>query len=160
MHQPVLLAEVTAHLAPARGGLFVDCTLGAGGHAKALLEHGATRLLGCDRDADALAIARETLAPWADRVELVHADYRTLPQLLDDRGIPVVQGILADLGVSSMQLDTPERGFSFREDAPLDMRMDRSRGETAADLLATADERDIADAIYQYGEERHSRRIA
>lgn len=160
MHEPVLLAEVTAHLAPARGGLYVDCTLGAGGHARALLEQGATRLIGCDRDADALDVARATLAPWADRVELVHADYRTLPQLLDARGIAVTQGILADLGVSSMQLDQPERGFSFREDAPLDMRMDRSQGQTAADLLATADEREIADAIYQFGEERHSRRIA
>jgi len=160
MHEPVLLAEVIAHLAPARGGLYVDCTLGAGGHARALLEHGATRLLGLDRDADALAIAGATLKPWADRVELVHADYRTLPALLDGRGIATVQGVLADLGVSSMQLDRPERGFSFREDAPLDMRMDRSQGETAADLLATADERTIADAIYTYGEERHSRRIA
>jgi len=160
MHEPVLLAEVTAHLAPARGGLFVDCTLGAGGHARALLEGGATRLIGFDRDEDALALTRETLAPWADRIELVHTDYRQLPAVLDARGIDLVQGILADLGVSSMQLDQPERGFSFRVDAPLDMRMDRSQGETAADLLATADEPSIADAIYQYGEERHSRRIA
>lgn len=160
MHEPVLLAEVTAHLAPARGGLFVDCTLGAGGHARALLEGGATRLIGFDRDEDALALTRETLAPWVDRIELVHTDYRQLPAVLDARGIDRVQGILADLGVSSMQLDQPERGFSFRVDAPLDMRMDRSQGDTAADLLATADEPSIADAIYQYGEERHSRRIA
>lgn len=160
MHEPVLLAEVTAHLAPARGGLFVDCTLGAGGHARALLEGGATRLIGFDRDEDALALTKEALAPWADRIELVHTDYRQLPAVLDARGIALVQGILADLGVSSMQLDQPERGFSFRVDAPLDMRMDRSQGETAADLLATADEQSIADAIYQYGEERHSRRIA
>jgi 16S rRNA (cytosine1402-N4)-methyltransferase len=160
MHEPVLLAEVTAHLAPARGGLFVDCTLGAGGHARALLEGGATRLLGLDRDEDALALTREALAPWADRVELVHSDYRQLPAVLDARGIDLVQGVLADLGVSSMQLDQPERGFTFRVDAPLDMRMDRSQGETAADLLASEDEQRIADAIYQYGEERHSRRIA
>lgn len=160
MHEPVLLAEVTAHLAPARGGLFVDCTLGAAGHARALLEQGATRLIGFDRDTDALALARTALAPWADRIDLVHADYRTLPQVLDARGIGRVQGILADLGVSSMQLDQADRGFSFREDAPLDMRMDRSQGETAADLLATEDEVAIADAIYQFGEERHSRRIA
>jgi 16S rRNA (cytosine1402-N4)-methyltransferase len=160
MHEPVLLAEVTAHLAPARGGLFVDCTLGAGGHARALLEGGATRLLGLDRDEDALALTREALTPWADRVELVHSDYRHLPAVLDARGIDLVQGVLADLGVSSMQLDQPERGFTFRVDAPLDMRMDRSQGETAADLLASEDEQRIADAIYQYGEERHSRRIA
>jgi 16S rRNA (cytosine1402-N4)-methyltransferase len=160
MHEPVLLAEVTAHLAPARGGLFVDCTLGAGGHARALLEGGATRLIGFDRDEDALALTREALAPWADRIDLVHADYRLLPAVLDARGIDLVSGILADLGVSSMQLDQAERGFSFRVEAPLDMRMDRSQGETAADLLATADEQHIADAIYQFGEERHSRRIA
>ncbi len=160
MHEPVLLAEVIAQLAPARGGQFVDCTVGAGGHARALLEGGATRLLGLDRDPDALALSAEALAPWADRVELVHSDYRQLPAVLDARGIAIVQGILADLGVSSMQLDQAERGFSFRVEAPLDMRMDRSQGDTVADLLATADEAEIADAIYQYGEERHSRRIA
>ncbi len=160
MHEPVLLAEVIAQLAPARGGLYVDCTLGAGGHARALLEGGATRLLGLDRDTDALTLSAEALAPWADRVELVHADYRQLPSLLDARGLVEVQGILADLGVSSMQLDQADRGFSFREDAPLDMRMDRTQGETAAERLASADEASIADAIYQFGEERHSRRIA
>lgn len=160
MHEPVLLAEVIAHLAPARGGLYVDCTLGAGGHARALLEGGASRLLGVDRDTEALALSAEALSAWSDRVELVHADYRQLPSLLDARGVAEVEGILADLGVSSMQLDRAERGFSFREDAPLDMRMDRTQGETAAERLASADESAIADAIYQFGEERHSRRIA
>ena len=160
MHEPVLLAEVIAQLAPAGGGQFVDCTVGAGGHARALLEGGATRLLGLDRDPEALALSADALAPWAGRVDLVHSDYRNLPAVLDARGISVVQGILADLGVSSMQLDQADRGFSFRVEAPLDMRMDRTQGDTVADRIATADEAEIADAIYQFGEERHSRRIA
>jgi 16S rRNA (cytosine1402-N4)-methyltransferase len=159
-HLSVLPAETLFYLRPERGGLYVDCTVGLGGHTRALLEAGATRVIGFDRDADALAMARTTLAPWADRVELVHADYRAFDQALDERGIGRIDGALADFGVSSMQLDTAERGFSFQRDAPLDMRMDRSTGATAADLLATASEADIADAIYEYGEERHSRRIA
>lgn len=160
MHEPVLLAEVTAQLAPARGGLFVDCTVGAGGHTRALLDAGATRVLGLDRDAETLEWTRVALSAWAARIDLVHTDFRNLPAVLDERGAALVQGILADLGVSSMQLDQAERGFSFQADAPLDMRMDRSHGDTAAQLLATADEQVMADAIYQYGEERHSRRIA
>jgi 16S rRNA (cytosine1402-N4)-methyltransferase len=160
MHLPVMVDEVVRLLQPERGGLFVDCTVGFGGHAAALLEAGATRLLGLDRDPEALARARERLAPWADRVELVHSDFRALDQVLDARGIGAIDGALADLGVSSMQLDEEGRGFSFRRDEPLDMRMDRTQGETAADLLARADETEIADAIFQFGEERHSRRIA
>jgi 16S rRNA (cytosine1402-N4)-methyltransferase len=152
--------EVVALLQPQRGGLFVDCTVGLGGHSRALLEAGATRVLGLDRDADALAIARETLAGWGDRVELVHADYRDLPKVLDARGISGVHGALADLGVSSLQLDAADRGFSFRRDEPLDMRMDRSRGRTAAELVQDVDEGALADVIFQYGEERFSRRIA
>ncbi len=159
-HIPVMSAEVLQHLRPAGGGLFVDCTIGLGGHARALLEAGATRILGLDRDLDALARARETLAPWIDRVELVHADYRSLDDVLDRQQIAHVDGTLADLGVSSMQFETPGRGFSFQRDEPLDMRMDRSRGETAADLVARATERELADAIFAYGEERFSRRIA
>jgi len=160
LHVPVLTAEVLQYLRPERGGLYVDCTVGLGGHSRALLEAGASRIIGFDRDADALAIARETLAPWGDRVELIHADYRSVAHELDQRGIASVDGALADLGVSSMQLDLDGRGFSFQRDEPLDMRMDRSSGETAADLLASASEREIADAIFQYGEERFSRRIA
>ena len=161
MHAPVLVAEVISHLAPARGGLFVDCTLGAGGHSRALLEAGASRVLGLDRDRSALALAAQTLDDRLDRVDLVHADYRTLGDVLDAHGLTGVDGgILADLGVSSMQLDDAERGFSFRSDAPLDMRMDRDSGPTAADLLRTADEAALADIIYEYGEERFSRRIA
>jgi 16S rRNA (cytosine1402-N4)-methyltransferase len=159
-HVPVLTAEVLDFLRPQRGGLFVDCTVGLGGHARALLEAGATRLIGLDRDSDALAQARETLAPWGDRVELVHADYRSLDEVLDRRGAVQVDGALADLGVSSLQFDAPGRGFSFQRDEPLDMRMDRSGGDTAADLVARASERDLADAIFAFGEERFSRRIA
>lgn len=160
MHLPVMVNEVVRLLQPERGGLFVDCTVGLGGHASALLDAGATRLIGLDRDSVALAHARARLTSRADRVELVHADYRALDEVLDARGIGTIDGALADLGVSSMQLDEPGRGFSFRRDEPLDMRMDTTQGETAADLLARADETEIADAIYQFGEERHSRRIA
>ncbi len=133
-HVPVLTTEALQYLRPERGGLYVDCTVGLGGHARALLEAGATRVIGVDRDPQALAVARETLAPWADRVELVHADYRDLDEVLDQRGIRLVDGTLADLGVSSLQFDTPGRGFSFQRDEPLDMRMDtttrRHRGRS------------------------------
>jgi 16S rRNA (cytosine1402-N4)-methyltransferase len=159
-HAPVLTADVLRYLRPERGGLFVDCTVGLGGHSRALLEAGATRVVGIDRDLQALAAARETLAPWADRVELVHADYRALDEVLDRHGISLVDGTLADLGVSSLQLDAPGRGFSFQRDEPLDMRMDATSAETAADLVARSTERDLADAIFAYGEERFSRRIA
>jgi 16S rRNA (cytosine1402-N4)-methyltransferase len=160
VHEPVMAAESVALLAPARGGLFVDCTVGLGGHARALLEAGASRVLGLDRDRDALHIARERLEAFGDRVELVHADYRDLPRVLDERGVAGVAGALADLGVSSMQFDAPGRGFSFRRDEPLDMRMDRSQGPTAADLLQQAGEEELANVIFEHGEERFSRRIA
>ncbi len=159
-HLPVLTAEVLQVLRPERGGLYLDCTVGLGGHARALLEAGASRVLGLDRDVDALAEARVQLAPWADRVALVHADYRSLDDVLDQQGVDLVDGALADLGVSSMQLDSPGRGFSFQRDEILDMRMDRTRGETAADVVARATERELADAIYAHGEDRFSRRIA
>jgi 16S rRNA (cytosine1402-N4)-methyltransferase len=160
LHEPVLESEVVELLEPSRGGLFVDCTVGLGGHARALLASGATRLLGLDRDSTALALATESLTPWQDRVELVHADYRELPSVLASRGIVAVDGALADLGVSSMQLDSADRGFSFRRDEPLDMRMDQTSGPTAAQLLAEVDEVDLANVIFRYGEERFSRRIA
>jgi 16S rRNA (cytosine1402-N4)-methyltransferase len=159
-HEPVMVAETVTLLAPSRGGLFVDCTVGLGGHARALLEAGASRILGLDRDPDALQLAADALAGFGDRVELVHADYRDLARLLDERGLPGIDGALADLGVSSMQLDSEGRGFSFRRDDPLDMRMDRSQGPTVADLIATVDEESLANVIFQYGEERYSRRIA
>ena len=159
-HIPVMTAEVLQFLRPEQGGLFVDCTVGLGGHSRALLEAGATRIIGFDRDPAALARARDTLAPWGDRVELVHADYRAIDEVLDQRNIDRVDGTLADLGVSSMQFDAPGRGFSFQRDEPLDMRMDQTSGDTAADLVARSTERDLADAIFQFGEERFSRRIA
>ena len=155
-----MTAEVLEHLAPSRGGTFVDCTVGLGGHARALLEAGASRLVGLDRDPAALDRAREALMPYAGRVDLVHSDYRRLGDVLDDLSIGDVEGVLADLGVSSMQLDAPGRGFSFRRDDPLDMRMDTSSGPTAAEAIAAADERTLADVIYQFGEERHARRVA
>jgi 16S rRNA (cytosine1402-N4)-methyltransferase len=159
-HVPVLVDEVRTLLQPERGGIFVDCTVGLAGHARMLLEGGATRLIGIDRDTDALAIARGSLAAFGDRVTLVHADYRDLDAVLDAQGVTEVAGLLADLGVSSMQLDADGRGFSFRRDEPLDMRMDRTSGETAADLIDRVDEHELADAIYQFGEERRSRQVA
>jgi len=159
-HVPVMVAEVLRLLAPERGGVFVDCTVGLGGHARALLEAGADRVIGFDRDPEALAIAGESLAAFGDRVTLVHADYRTLREQVATRGIDVVDGILADLGVSSLQLDSPARGFSFRAEGPLDMRMDPTSGASAATLLRTADEEVLANAIFEFGEERYSRRIA
>jgi 16S rRNA (cytosine1402-N4)-methyltransferase len=159
-HVPVMTAEAIGFLQPARGGVFVDCTLGLGGHARAMLEAGATRVVGIDRDRDALAQARTALAPWAGKVDLVHSDYRAIDAVLDGLDVALVDGALADLGVSSMQFDEPGRGFSFQRDEPLDMRMDRSAGETAAQLIARADERDLADTIYAFGEERFSRRVA
>ena len=159
-HVPVMTAEILQYLRPEQGGLFIDCTVGLGGHSRALLDAGATRMIGLDRDLDALARAGETLAPWRDRVELVHADYRAITDVLDARQIAFVDGALADLGVSSMQFDAPGRGFSFQRDEPLDMRMDRSQGDTAADFVARATEGELADTIFQYGEERFSRRIA
>jgi 16S rRNA (cytosine1402-N4)-methyltransferase len=160
LHEPVLVSESLALLEPGRGGLFVDCTVGLGGHSRALLEAGASRVLGLDRDPEALAIAATELAVFADRVELVHADYRDLDRVLDARGIAQVAGTLADLGISSMQLGAEGRGFSFQRDEPLDMRMDRTSGRSAASLLEDVDEEDLANVIFQHGEERYSRRIA
>jgi 16S rRNA (cytosine1402-N4)-methyltransferase len=155
-----MVDEVDAHLEPSRGGVYVDCTVGMAGHARRMLDAGATRVIGIDRDPEALDQAREALRVYGDRVSLVHSDYRSLVGVLDACGIDVVDGVLADLGVSSMQLDSPDRGFSFRRDEPLDMRMDRSSGATAADMLASVDERTLADVIYEFGEERHARRVA
>jgi 16S rRNA (cytosine1402-N4)-methyltransferase len=159
-HLPVLTTEVVEQLRPEQGGVFLDCTVGLGGHSLALLEAGAGRIIGLDRDGEALDRARERLAPWLDRVNLVQLDYRALDSVLDRLGIPQVDGALADLGLSSLQLATPGRGFSFQHNDPLDMRMDRTQGETAAEVIARLNERELADAIFQYGEERRSRQIA
>jgi len=156
-----MVAETLSLLTPERGGLFVDCTVGLGGHSRALLEHGASTVLGLDRDPEALELARRELAAFGERVELVQSDYRDLERVLDDRGIAgIAGGALADLGVSSLQLGAEGRGFSFQRDEPLDMRMNRTEGAPVADLLQDVDEEDLANLIFEYGEERYSRRIA
>jgi len=158
LHEPALLAESLELLAVRAGGFWVDGTVGAGGHAAEILRRSAPagRLLATDRDADALAAAAETLAPYGARVRLLQADYRDLPDLVEE----APNGILLDLGVSSMQLDRAERGFSLKSDGPLDMRMDPRGGITAADVVNRLPEAKLADIIYRYGEERASRRIA
>ena len=160
VHQAVLTAEVLTFLAPQRGGLFVDCTVGLGGHARVLLEHGASRVIGLDRDREALSQAHTALSAWAEHVELHHANYKDVDAVLNTSQISSVDGVLADLGVSSLHLDGEGRGFSFRRDEPLDMRMDQSTGQTAADLIRNTSEQTLADIIFKYGEERQSRRIA
>ncbi len=156
----MLVAEVVAHLQPERGGVFVDCTVGLGGHTAALLAAGADRVIGLDRDEAALALAGDRLAPLGDRVALVHADFRDVASVLANRGVTAVQGVLADLGVSSLQLDDAARGFSFRQAGPLDMRADRSAGQPLSVRLADVDEGELTDVIRQYGEERHAHRVA
>jgi 16S rRNA (cytosine1402-N4)-methyltransferase len=160
-HRPVLLEETMTFLVPERGGLFVDCTVGLGGHSEAILETSSdTRVLGMDLDPAALAYSRQRLASLGERFRAVQANFRELAVVLDRAGERDPSGILVDLGVSSLQFDSPERGFSFRFDAPLDMRMDPTSGATAADLLQQLPESEIARIIFEFGEERHSRRIA
>ena len=161
-HRPVLLRETIELLAAERGGLFVDCTVGLGGHSEAILQASSdAQVVAIDRDHEALELARERLALYGPRFHAVHGDFRELTRVLAKAKIKQARGILADLGVSSWQLDSPSRGFSFRHDAPLDMRMNRSSGdETAAELLGRLSEVEIARIIFDYGEERHSRRIA
>jgi len=159
-HQPVLLKETIDGLAVRRGGRYVDGTLGGSGHTEALLAAGAGAVLGIDRDPAALAAARERLGTDDTRVVLAHGNFRELGSIARANGFEQVDGILLDIGVSSHQLDVAERGFSFAADAPLDMRMDPTAGTTAADLVNDLSETELADVIYQYGEERASRRIA
>ncbi|HVS66605.1 MAG TPA: 16S rRNA (cytosine(1402)-N(4))-methyltransferase RsmH [Thermoanaerobaculia bacterium] len=160
-HRPVLLEETLRLLAPERGGLFVDCTVGLGGHARALLERSpSARLLGIDRDPEALEIAGERLAPFGERAALVEGSFDRVDRILAERGEGRVAGMLADLGVSSLQLDRPERGFSFRFDGPLDMRMGPSIGRTAADVVRDSTEAELTRILRDYGEERRARRIA
>jgi 16S rRNA (cytosine1402-N4)-methyltransferase len=161
IHQPVLLLEVIEWLRPAQGGVFVDATVGLGGHAEAILAASPkTRIIGIDRDADALARARERLLIFGNRVRLVNANFQSIASVLDKEDIAEVRGILADLGVSSLQLANDERGFSFVSEAPLDMRMDQNSEVTAAELVNKLAERDLADLIFEYGEERGARKIA
>jgi 16S rRNA (cytosine1402-N4)-methyltransferase len=161
-HKPVLYKEIIHALQPHRGGRYVDGTLGAGGHARGILEASAPdgQLLGLDVDPQALTIARETLAPHEHRIHLAQASYATLSAQLKDLKWDSVDGIVLDLGASSMQFDTPERGFSFQHDAPLDMRFGPNAMQTAADIVNTYSETELADLIYEYGEERDSRKIA
>jgi 16S rRNA (cytosine1402-N4)-methyltransferase len=160
-HRPVLLEETMKLLAPERGGLFVDCTVGLGGHSEAILKSCPdSRVIGMDLDPAALAYSRQRLAPFGDRFRAFQANFRAISSILQQANERGPNGVLADLGVSSVQFDSPERGFSFRFDAPLDMRMDPTSGATAADLLQQLPESEIARIIFEYGEERHSRRIA
>jgi 16S rRNA (cytosine1402-N4)-methyltransferase len=161
-HQPVLYKEIIHALQPHSGGRYVDGTLGAGGHARGIMEASVPdgQLLGLDVDPQALAIARRYLAPYENRIHLAQASYTSLSTQLSRLGWDAVDGIVLDLGASSMQFDTPERGFSFLHEAPLDMRFGPHALQTAADLVNKYSERELADLIYQYGEERESRKIA
>jgi 16S rRNA (cytosine1402-N4)-methyltransferase len=161
-HEPVLYKEIIHALQPHQGGRYVDGTLGAGGHARGIMEASAPdgQLLGLDVDPQALAIARRNLAPYEHRIHLAQASYTSLSMQLARLGWDGVDGIVLDLGASSMQFDTPERGFSFLLDAPLDMRFGPHVPQTAADLVNKYSERELADLLYQYGEEREARKIA
>ncbi|CAN91815.1 16S rRNA (cytosine(1402)-N(4))-methyltransferase RsmH [Sorangium sp. So ce145] len=159
-HVSVLGREVLAALSPVSEGVYVDATLGAGGHTATILETPGARVIGIDRDERALAIARARLARAGDRVTYVHGEFSEIERHLAALGVPQVDGLLADIGVSSMQLDDPGRGMSFRAEGPLDMRMDSSRGETALELIERLSDEELADLIYRYGEERRSRRVA
>ena len=163
-HVPVLLDRVVALVAPALehpGSVMVDATLGLGGHTEAVLERiPQARVIGIDRDVHALERSRDRLAPYAERVTLVHAVYDEIGEVLAEQGLDHVDGVLFDLGVSSMQLDVRERGFAYAEDAPLDMRMDDTQGPTAADVLNEYSVEDLTRILREYGEERYARRIA
>jgi 16S rRNA (cytosine1402-N4)-methyltransferase len=161
-HQPVLYKEIIHALRPKRGGRYLDGTLGAAGHASRLLEASAPdgQLLGLDVDPQALKLAHRKLAPFGERARLIHASYATLRQHLDELGWDLVDGIILDLGASSMQFDSPERGFSFLADGPLDMRFDPTNQLTAAQIVNEWPEEELANVIYRYGEEPASRRIA
>jgi len=162
IHVSVLPGETIELLNAANAGVFVDATLGLGGHTELILNAAdKNRVIALDQDAKAIDLARERLAPFGERVSFVHSNFSHLRTVLEGMDIEKVDGILADLGVSSLQLDSHDRGFSFRFDAPLDMRMNAGSGEpTAADLLATLSQEEIANIIYRFGEERFSRRIA
>jgi 16S rRNA (cytosine1402-N4)-methyltransferase len=161
-HQSVLPTEVLHYLAPRPGGVYVDGTLGGGGHSELILEAlGLDGVLyGIDRDPAALAAATKRLSRFGDRFQPLQGSFGDLTELLAARGVSEIDGLLLDLGVSSPQLDRPERGFSFRADGPLDMRMDPTQGETAADLVNSLSERELELAIKEYGEERWARKIA
>ncbi len=162
LHQPVLVAEVVAGLRVRPGLDYIDCTVGAGGHSLSILtESGPTgRLLGIDADPEALAAAQAQLATFGKRVALVHANFRHLRMIAQERGFVKVAGIILDLGVSSLQLDRGDRGFSFQREGALDMRFDPDQSQSAYDLVNSLSEQELADLIFRFGEERRSRRIA
>jgi 16S rRNA (cytosine1402-N4)-methyltransferase len=162
MHRPVLLQEVMEGLGVKPGGAYIDATVGGGGHAEAILRLSGPdgRLLGLDRDADAIDRARARLAPFQPRVSFHHARFSDMNLIASQNQVRDVDGVLLDLGMSSDQVDDASRGFSFMRDGPLDMRMDRSRGETAADLVNRLGAEELADLLWRLGEERASRRIA
>jgi 16S rRNA (cytosine1402-N4)-methyltransferase len=160
LHRPVLLREVLGAFASLEKGVLVDATVGLGGHARAILENlPRLRVVGLDVDPEALEAARAVLVPFAARAEVVHASYHELPQVLEGMGIHRVQAVLFDLGVSSLQFDSPHRGFSFRDDGPLDMRFSKE-GMSAAELVAELGEEDLARIFFEYGDEPRSRRVA
>lgn len=161
-HTPVMLEEVLDFLEPASGRVYLDGTLGTGGHAGAILERSAPggRVIGIDTDSEALQIARQRLTPYGDRITLIHARFEQARQVLAGLGIAAVDGALLDLGVSRIQLEMGERGFSFDREGPLDMRMDRTKGCTAAHLLESLSEREMVRLFRESGEERLARRIA
>ena len=161
-HTPVLLDEVMQFLDPKPGGRFIDATLGAGGHAQAILDRTSPdgRVLAIDQDESALAKARETLPSFGSRLVLVHSNFKDVALIAAEHGFLEADGVLADIGISSMMVDDPSRGFSFMREGPLDMRMDRTQDLTAAEVVNTFGEKEIADILYNYGEERRSRAIA
>jgi 16S rRNA (cytosine1402-N4)-methyltransferase len=161
-HIPVLLDEVTQFLNPKPGGRFIDATLGAGGHTRAVLDCTAPdgRVLAIDQDESALSRAKETLQSFGSRVVFVHSNFRAVRMIAEQQRFMECDGVLADIGISSMMVDDASRGFSFMREGPLDMRMDRAQALTAADVVNTYSEKEIADIIYMYGEERRSRPIA
>jgi len=161
LHQPVLRTEVVDFLSPLAGKTVVDGTLGLGGHSEALLQADETiRVIGIDRDSEAITLASQRLDRFGSRFASIHGNFRDLDQHLDGLSIKTVDGLLLDIGVSSLQLDESERGFSFRRDGPLDMRMNRQAAKTAADWIHTATESELSDVIYRFGEERYGRRIS
>ncbi len=159
MHVPVMLPEVLDALAPRADGIYVDGTFGAGGYAAAILDAAPCRVWGIDRDPAAVARGAALAGRYDGRLGVIEGCFGDMDRLLGEHGVTAVDGVTLDLGVSSPQIDSPERGFSFRHDGPLDMRMGGD-GPTAADLVATTEERDMADIIFRYGEERHARRVA
>lgn len=162
-HVPVLVREVLATLEPRPGGAYLDCTVGGGGHAEAILEAAGppSRVVGIDRDPEAITVARERLGRFGDRVRLVQGDFRELPRLISELRLEGFDGVLFDLGISSLQLDDPSRGLRFSAEGPLDMRMDRESGGLAArELLHELSEMDLTRIIREYGEERWARQIA